>query len=190
LFAPKAAEMYGEGFSTMIEVAGPACVGLEDRFRPTHFSGVATVVAKLFNQCRPDVAIFGEKDFQQLKVVTRMARDLDFETAIIGAPTIRDPDGLALSSRNVYLSTQERRQAPALHAALTRCAMDLRSGARPEVALHYARETIAAAGFVADYLEARHAESLVPLTENASGPIRLLAAARLGKTRLIDNIAV
>jgi pantoate--beta-alanine ligase len=190
LFAPQAADMYGEGFATMLDVAGPARAGLEDRFRPTHFSGVATIVAKLLNQCRPDAAIFGEKDYQQLKVVTRMARDLDFETAIIGAPTIRDPDGLALSSRNVFLSPQERRQAPALHAALAQCASDLRAGAAVDIALDRARSSIGAAGFLTDYVEARHAETLAPIAAIADGPIRLLAAAKLGKTRLIDNIAV
>ncbi|SFK19406.1 pantoate--beta-alanine ligase [Methylocapsa palsarum] len=190
LFAPQPAVMYGEGFATRIEVGGPAAAGLEDRFRPTHFSGVATVVAKLLNQCRPDVAIFGEKDYQQLKVVTRMARDLDVETAIIGAPTIRDPDGLALSSRNVYLSPQERRQAPALHGALDQCAADLRAGEKLDVALDRASARVAAAGFVIDYIEARHAESLARVGALADGPVRLLAAARLGKTRLIDNIAV
>ena len=190
IFAPTVEAMYGEGFATTISLAGPAAVGLEDRFRPTHFAGVATVVAKLLNQCRPDVAIFGEKDFQQLRVVTRMARDLDFEAAIIGAPTVRDADGLALSSRNVFLPAKERALAPCLHAALVRCAHDINDGVAIETALDSARATLAAAGFVTDYFEARHAETLAPIASRGEGPIRLLAAAKLGKTRLIDNIGV
>jgi len=190
LFAPGVEDMYGEGFSTMIAMSGPALAGLEDRFRPTHFSGVATIVAKLLNQCRPDVAIFGEKDYQQLKVVTRMARDLDIEAEIIGAPTTREADGLALSSRNIYLSDAERALAPRLHAALARCASDISRGMEIEAALAAARASVAAAGFVTDYIEARNAETLGPVTSRAEGPIRLLAAAKLGKTRLIDNIAV
>ncbi|WP_036259741.1 pantoate--beta-alanine ligase [Methylocapsa aurea] len=190
LFAPSVEEMYGEGFATKIVVGGPAEAGLEDRFRPTHFSGVATVVAKLLNQCRPDVAIFGEKDYQQLKVVTRMARDLDIDVAILGAPTIREPDGLALSSRNIYLSAQERAAAPNLHAALARCAFDINSGISIDAALAAAKASIAAVGFEADYVEARDAQTLAPIARREDGPMRLLAAARLGKTRLIDNIAV
>jgi pantoate--beta-alanine ligase len=190
LFAPNDEAMYGDDFATTISLAGPAAVGLEDRFRPTHFSGVATIVAKLLNQCCPDVAIFGEKDFQQLKVVTRMARDLDFETGILGAPTVREPDGLALSSRNVFLSAEERALAPGLHATLRRCARDINRGVATETALDTARAAISAAGFVTDYFEARHAETLCPIASSGEGPVRLLAAARLGKTRLIDNIAV
>ena len=190
VFAPAQAQIYPPGFATMFSMSGPATAGLEDRFRPTHFSGVATIVAKLFNQCRPDAAIFGEKDYQQLKVVERMARDLDFETAIIGAPTVREQDGLALSSRNVYLSAKERAAAPALYAALRRCADAIGEGALIEAALETARKTVAAAGFAIDYIEARHAESLAPLAAREAGPVRLLAAATLGKTRLIDNIGL
>jgi pantoate--beta-alanine ligase len=190
IFAPPVEAMYPEGFSTLLEVGAPARAGLEDRFRPTHFSGVATVVAKLLNQCRPDVAIFGEKDFQQLRVIAQIARDLDFEAKIIGAPTVREKDGLALSSRNVYLSSEERKVAPALHAALVRCAFDLREGAAMGESVAAARGTIEAAGFAVDYIEARDAESLAPIASIDAGPVRLLAAARLGKTRLIDNIAV
>jgi pantoate--beta-alanine ligase len=189
LFAPGVEDMYAEGFATMLAIGGPAAAGLEDRFRPTHFSGVATIVAKLLNQCRPDVAIFGEKDFQQLKVVTRMARDLDMEARIVGAPTIREADGLALSSRNVYLSDRERAAAPRLHEALARCALEIDQGMEIAAALAAAKASIAAAGFLADYVEARHAETLNPVASRADGPIRLLAAAKLGKTRLIDNIA-
>ncbi|WOJ88693.1 pantoate--beta-alanine ligase [Methylocapsa polymorpha] len=189
LFAPAVENMYPQNFATLINVEGPAVAGLEDRFRPTHFSGVATIVAKLLNLCRADLAIFGEKDYQQLKVVTQMARDLDFETKILGAPTIREKDGLALSSRNVYLSAEERRVAPVLHAALARCAADISKGAAIEAALDVARAALADAGFVTDYVEARHAETLRPVASLVDGPIRLLAAAKLGKTRLIDNIA-
>jgi pantoate--beta-alanine ligase len=190
IFAPSGEAMYGEGFATTIALAGPAAVGLEDRFRPTHFAGVAIIVAKLLNQCRPDVAMFGEKDFQQLKVVTRMARDLDFEAEILGVPTVREADGLALSTRNVFLSAKERKLAPDLHAALRRCADDINGGVAIEAALDSARGTLAAAGFVTDYFEARHAETLAPVTSRGEGPVRLLAAAKLGKTRLIDNIAL
>jgi pantoate--beta-alanine ligase len=190
IFAPSVETMYGEGFATTITLAGPAAVGLEDRFRPTHFAGVAIIVAKLLNQCRPAVAIFGEKDFQQLKVVTRMARDLDIETGILGAPTVREADGLALSSRNIFLSAKERSRAPSLYAALRRCANDINAGVAIETALDTAHATLVAAGFVMDYFEARHAETLGPIASRGEGPIRLLAAARLGKTRLIDNIAL
>jgi pantoate--beta-alanine ligase len=189
IFAPSVEDMYGEGFATTISLAGPAAVGLEDRFRPTHFAGVAIIVAILLNQCRPDVAMFGEKDFQQLKVVTRMARDLDFETGILGVPTMREADGLAMSSRNVFLPAKERALAPCLHAALCRCAHDINAGVAIEAALDTARATLAAAGFVTDYFEARHAETLCPIASRGEGPVRLLAAARLGTTRLIDNIA-
>lgn len=190
LFAPSVEEMYGQGFATRLELSGPAAAGLEDRFRPTHFSGVATIVAKLLNQCRPDVAIFGEKDYQQLKVIERMARDLDFPTRILGAPTIREHDGLALSSRNLYLSAQERVAAPSLHAALSHCAFAINQGQGIDAALAAARASVAAAGFSIDYIEARHGETLAPIAARGDGPIRLLAAAKLGKTRLIDNIAV
>ena len=190
VFAPATAQIYPPGFATTLSVAGPAAAGLEDRFRPAHFAGVATIVAKLLNQSRPDVAIFGEKDYQQLKVVTQMVRDLDFETRIIGAPTVREIDGLALSSRNVYLSVKERAAAPSLYAALHQCARDISEGVTIEIALNTARKTVAAAGFVTDYFEARHAETLAPVISREEGPIRLLAAAKLGKTRLIDNIGL
>ncbi|MGH6795528.1 MAG: pantoate--beta-alanine ligase [Methylocella sp.] len=189
LFAPSVEAMYGEGFATTISLAGPAAVGLEDRFRPAHFAGVAIIVAKLLNQCRPNVAIFGEKDYQQLKVVIQMVRDLDFGTEILGVPTVREADGLALSSRNVFLSAKDRALAPCLYAALRRCAREINEGVAVETALDSARATLAAAGFVMDYFEARHAETLCPIASRGEGPVRLLAAARLGKTRLIDNIA-
>ncbi|ACK49067.1 pantoate/beta-alanine ligase [Methylocella silvestris BL2] len=190
VFAPAVEAMYGAGFATAIHVAGPALAGLEDRARPTHFSGVATVVAKLLNQCRPDIAVFGEKDYQQLKVITRLARDLDLDVKILAAPTLREKDGLAMSSRNVYLSPAERVAAPALYGALAACAASIRAGVGVDAALDDARRAVAKAGFIIDYVEARNAETLEPLRGVADEPIRLLAAAKLGKTRLIDNIAV
>jgi pantoate--beta-alanine ligase len=190
VFVPSVDEMYPEGSATTVSLAGPAAVGLEDRFRPTHFQGVATVVAKLFVQVMPDVAIFGEKDFQQLKVVTRMARDLHLPVRILGGATVREPDGLALSSRNRYLSADERAEAPRLYRALQDCAAAIRAGTGVAAAVAEARTALAWAGFAVDYVEARHAETLAPLGAVAAEPIRLLAAARLGRTRLIDNIPV
>lgn len=191
VWAPaSAAEMYPPGFSTRIAPAGPAVVGLEDRFRPHFFGGVATVVAKLLLQCLPDIALFGEKDFQQLRVIQRMAADLDIPAKIVGVPTIREKDGLALSSRNVYLSPAARSAAPALYAALTSCAEAIAAGCDPGSAVALATETAAKAGFRLDYLEARHAETLEPLAAIGNLPVRLLAAGWLGKTRLIDNVAV
>jgi pantoate--beta-alanine ligase len=190
IWAPGVDVMYPPGFATRIAPEGAALAGLEDRFRPHFFAGVATVVAKLFIQCRPDFAIFGEKDYQQLQVVTRMAQDLDLPVKVVGMPTIRESDGLALSSRNVYLTPEERQAAPALFRVLTACAGRISSGSPiPEVVAEGGRE-IAQAGFALDYLEARHAETLMPVESTQDGPIRLLVAARIGKTRLIDNIAV
>jgi pantoate--beta-alanine ligase len=134
--------------------------------------------------------MFGEKDFQQLKVVTRMARDLDLPVRVIGVPTVREPDGLALSSRNAYLTAAERAVAPTLHRVLTGCAGKIAAGGPLARTLHDGRTEIAAAGFAVDYLEARHAETLAAIGSAKDGPIRLLVAARLGKTRLIDNIGV
>jgi pantoate--beta-alanine ligase len=190
VFAPDVETMYPLGFVTTVVPVGPATAGLEDRFRPTHFAGVATIVAKLFNQCRPDAAIFGEKDYQQLKVLTCLARDLDFETKIIAAPIVREADGLALSSRNIYLSPDERQRAPALHQALAQCAGAIRGGEPFAEALAKANAFAEAAGFAIDYIEARDAETLAPLANLEENPVRLLAAARLGQTRLIDNISV
>jgi pantoate--beta-alanine ligase len=190
VFTPAADEMYPPGSATTVSVAGPATVGLEDRFRPTHFAGVATVVAKLLVQALPDVAIFGEKDFQQLKVIARMARDLHLPVSIRGGVTEREPDGLALSSRNRYLSPAERARAPRLHRALQQGAAAIRAGAAPNTAAAEAAAALAAAGFAVDYVAARDAGTLEPVASPAAGPVRLLAAARLGRTRLIDNIAV
>ncbi|MDQ0510646.1 pantoate--beta-alanine ligase [Ancylobacter amanitiformis] len=188
-FVPDVAEMYPPGFATTISLAGPA-LGLETDFRPTHFAGVATVVAKLILQTGPDVALFGEKDYQQLQVIARMARDLDLPVEIVGVPTVREPDGLALSSRNVYLSAADRAAAPALHRALQGAAAAIRAGGDIAEAVATARAQVSAAGFALDYLEARHARSLAPIAAREEGPIRLLVAARIGATRLIDNIGV
>ena len=189
IWHPDAKAMYPDGFTTRIVPEGPALAGLEDRFRPHFFGGVATVVAKLFAQCRPDVAIFGEKDYQQLRVVTQMARDLDLGVRVVGSRTVRERDGLAMSSRNVYLSADERRVAPTLHRALKELASRLRAGGDMQDALRDGAATITQAGFDLDYLEVRHAETLAPVTQDESGPKRILVAARIGTTRLIDNIA-
>jgi pantoate--beta-alanine ligase len=190
IWHPDAKAMYPDGFATRIVPEGPATVGLEDRFRPHFFGGVATVVAKLFTQVRPDVAIFGEKDFQQLRVVTRMADDLDLGVKVVGSKTVRERDGLAMSSRNVYLSAEERRIASELHRAMKDSARLLRGGTDIETAMAVGAEIITAAGFVLDYFELRHAQTLAPATSTKDGPMRILVAARLGKTRLIDNIGV
>jgi pantoate--beta-alanine ligase len=189
VWAPAVATMYAAGFATRIVPDGPATAGLEDAFRPRFFTGVATVVAKLLIQCEPDVAMFGEKDFQQLKVVTQLARDLDLKTRIVGVPIVREADGLALSSRNRYLSSSERNVAPTLHNVLKECAKKIASGQPIEAVLDAGRGTISASGFALDYLEARHAQTLAPIASPKAGPIRLLVAARLGTTRLIDNVA-
>lgn len=190
VWAPAVETMYPEGFASRILLEGPAQVGLEDAFRPHFFAGVATVVAKLLTQCEPDIAIFGEKDYQQLQVITRLARDLDLKTRIIGAPIVRERDGLARSSRNVYLSASERRAAPALYRVLTECAAEITAGRPLAAVLGNGREAISQAGFRLDYLEARRADTLAPVSSPKEGPIRLLVAARIGHTRLIDNVAV
>jgi pantoate--beta-alanine ligase len=190
VWAPDAATMYPEGFSTRVAPEGPAKAGLEDKYRPHFFGGVTTVVAKLFAQVRPDIAVFGEKDYQQLKVVTRMAADLDLGVKVIGAPTWREKDGLALSSRNVYLSPQERKTAVVLSQVLKETAKALRAGAAMAPVLDEGRRRIAEAGFALDYLEARHAQTLAEVESMADGPVRLLVAAKIGRTRLIDNLGV
>jgi pantoate--beta-alanine ligase len=187
---PDAKVMYPEGFATKIVTEGPATADLEDRFRPHFFGGVATVVGKLFTQVRPDMAFFGEKDFQQLKVVTRMARDLDLGVKVIGATTVRERDGLAMSSRNVYLSPEDRATAPVLYKAMKETAKRLKAGDDMRTALAGGAAMITAAGFVLDYFEARHSETLAKVASMKDGPVRLIVAAKLGKTRLIDNIGV
>jgi pantoate--beta-alanine ligase len=190
IWNPDVKTMYPDGFATKILTEGPATAGLEDRFRPHFFSGVTTVVGKLFAQCRPDFAIFGEKDFQQLRVVTRMAGDLDLGVKVIGSKTVRERDGLAMSSRNVYLSPEERRRAPELYRAMKESARRLRTGDDIVAALAGGAELVTKAGFALDYFEVRHAETLAPVASVKDGPMRILVAAKIGKTRLIDNIAV
>jgi len=190
LFAPSVEEMYPQGFATTITVAGLSdCLcGI---VRPGHFAGVATVVSKLLLQCLPDIALFGEKDWQQLKVIERVVRDLDIPVAIVGVPTVREEDGLAKSSRNRYLTPDERRVAPILHQALLGIADGLKRG-RPAGALcEDAAAALAAAGFApVDYVAVRDAETLAPADGLGARPLRILAAARLGGARLIDNIGV
>jgi pantoate--beta-alanine ligase len=189
IWNPEVKTMYPDGFATKILTEGPASAGLEDRFRPHFFGGVTTVVGKLFTQVRPDFAIFGEKDFQQLRVVSRMARDLDLGVKVIGSKTVRERDGLAMSSRNVYLSPEERRAAPELYRAMKESARRLRAGDDVAAAMAGGAELIVGAGFTLDYFEARHAETLAPIASVKDGPMRILVAAKIGKTRLIDNFA-
>jgi pantoate--beta-alanine ligase len=190
IWNPGVKTMYPDGFATRIVPEGPATAGLEDRFRPHFFGGVATVVGKLFTQVRPDFAIFGEKDFQQLRVVTRMAVDLDLGVKVIGSRTVRERDGLAMSSRNVYLTLEERLKAPVLYRAMKEGTKRLRAGDDMAAAIGGGAEMIVNAGFVLDYFEARHADTLAPIASIKDGPVRILVAAKLGKTRLIDNIGV
>jgi pantoate--beta-alanine ligase len=190
IWNPDVRTMYPEGFATKILTEGPATAGLEDRFRPHFFGGVATVVGKLFTQCRPDFAIFGEKDFQQLRVVARMAADLDLGVKVIGSKTVRERDGLAMSSRNVYLTPGERRAAPELYRAMKESAARLRAGEEVAAAMAVGAGMITGAGFTLDYFEVRHAETLAPIVSVKDGPARILVAAKIGKTRLIDNMAV
>ncbi|MBX9992620.1 pantoate--beta-alanine ligase [Phreatobacter oligotrophus] len=188
VYAPEVPTMYPPGAATTVSLTGPATAGLEDVSRPFHFAGVATIVAKLLIQAGPDVAVFGEKDFQQLAVIRRMAADLDLPVDIIGGATVRDADGLALSSRNRYLSAEERATAPVLHRTMLGVAKALGDGLSPAEALAEGRAAITAAGFDLDYLELRAADDLGD--PHPGVPWRLLVAARLGATRLIDNIAV
>jgi pantoate--beta-alanine ligase len=189
IWAPTVSVMYPDGFATKVHVDGPAR-GLETDFRPHFFSGVATVCTKLFTQVGPDVAIFGEKDYQQLLVVRQVARDLDLGLEIVGHPTVREPDGLAMSSRNVYLSTADRQTAVALHATLQDMRSEVSVGVSCGEAERRATAALKTLGFRVDYVAARNAETLEPPNGRTGEPLRILAAARLGSTRLIDNIAV
>ena len=190
IWNPDVKTMYPSGFASRIVTDGPAIVDLEDRFRPHFFGGVTTVVGKLFIQCRPNVAVFGEKDYQQLRVVTQMARDLDLGVDVVGLGTVRESDGLAMSSRNVYLSAEERAIAPILHQTMQDTAAQLRAGVALSATLTAGATRITEAGFALDYFEARHAETLQPIESLKDGPVRLLVAAKIGTTRLIDNIGV
>ncbi len=185
---PSVEEMYPAGFATRVSVSGVSDKH-DGAARPGHFDGVATVVAKLFNQVRPDAAYFGEKDYQQLQVVRRMAADLDMGVEVIGVPTQRDDDGLALSSRNVYLDESERQRSVALPRALGLAAAAIARGDDAESAIAQAHAALNAAGFEVDYVSLVDAETL-DLAPAADRPRRLLAAARMGSTRLIDNLAV
>ncbi len=188
VFVPDSNEMYSDGFSTSIVPAGPA-LGLCGDARPWHFEGVATVVAKLLLQCQPDVAVFGEKDYQQLLVVRRLVLDLNIPSEIAAIPTVREADGFACSSRNIYLNEEERRIAPALHSALAEASGAIAAGAEPEPHIEKARQAIGEAGYrKIDYVELRDAETLTPVPARTGQPARLLGAAWLGPTRLIDNI--
>lgn len=188
VWAPGVEEMYPEGFSTRVE-PGSAAKPLEGTFRPHHFAGVATVCCKLFSQVTPDIAIFGEKDFQQLAVLRQMVRDLDLPLKLAGAPTKREKDGLALSSRNAYLTPGERGVAPALQAAIREVAGKVDAGHDIAAAILAAQMKLLAAGFRSvDYIAVADAETLSEVSAKGERPLRVLAAAWLGKTRLIDNV--
>lgn len=190
IFAPAAAEIYPPGFTTLVRVAGLS-EGLCGAHRAGHFDGVATVVAKLLIQSLPDVAYFGEKDYQQLLIVRQLARDLDLPVRIAGVPTVREADGLALSSRNLYLSPQQRRSAPDLARVLRTIAAALAQNPTA-VAQQLTRglAELSKAGFAVEYLEVREADTLAPVTASVAAPSRVFAAARLGRTRLIDNMPI
>lgn len=187
VYTPAVAEMYPDGASTVVTVGGPSA-GLESNARPHFFAGVATVVAKLLIQCAPDVAIFGEKDFQQLAVIRRMALDLSLPVEIVAGATIREDDGLAMSSRNAYLSGDDRRRAAGLYAALSKAAAAIESGTSSASAVADAKRGVQDAGFAVDYVEHRDAASLGPV--NPAQPGRIIAAARIAGVRLIDNVPV
>ena len=189
LWAPEAAAMYPDGVEANVHVGGISAE-LDGASRPGHFDGVATVVSRLFDQVRPDIALFGEKDYQQLVIIRHLVRDLDLPIEIVAVPTQRDEDGLALSSRNAYLSEEERLAARILPRALGEAAQSIEGGAPIEEALERVRARLAEAGFdPIDYVELRDAETLAPLV-SLDRPARLLAAAKIGRTRLIDNLPV
>ncbi|MSO73084.1 MAG: pantoate--beta-alanine ligase [Rhodospirillaceae bacterium] len=189
LFAPEVAAMYPPGFASTVRITGLTDI-LDGAHRAGHFDGVATVVAKLLLQAQPDIALFGDKDYQQLTVIRRLVADLNIPVDVIGVPTVREPDGLAMSSRNVYLTPAERVRAPVLYRAISACTSAISGGADIAAAVATARAEILKGGFrEIDYVEARHAETLAPLT-NRSEPGRVLAAAHLGLARLIDNLPI
>jgi pantoate--beta-alanine ligase len=194
VYAPSAEEVYPEGFATTVEVGGrltDVLCGSPERRGPGHFRGVTTVVAKLFNSVQPDVAFFGQKDAQQAVVIRRMARDLDFPVEIEVLPTVREPDGLAMSSRNAYLASEDRQRALALSRALQAAERVAAAGeARTERALEAARAELEAAGVEPEYLEARDAETLAPAASLNGRPVLIAVAARFGPARLIDNTLI
>jgi pantoate--beta-alanine ligase len=189
MYAPDVDEIYPRDFATRVEVAGLTQT-LEGISRPHFFAGVTTVVAKLFMQCLPDIAIFGEKDYQQLLVIKQLVRDLNLPIVIVAAPVVREADGLAMSSRNVYLDANERAIAPQLHTVLADMAADLSAGRAIEDTMHQGWARLEQAGFRIDYLEIRDSETLMPFETAIDAPARLLAAVFLGRVRLIDNVAV
>ena len=192
VFAPEQLEIYAEGFATTVTVSGVS-EGLCGDSRPHFFQGMATVVTKLLLQCLPDRAYFGEKDYQQLQVIRRLARDLDIPVEIVEGPTVREPDGLALSSRNAYLSPEDRARAPLLHRTMRDVALKVVAGEPVPAVLAWGRDELTAAGFdPLDYLEIREAVTLAPVADtwNGARPARIFAAAYLGGTRLIDNIPI
>ena len=188
-FVPPVEAIYPPGASTSVEVGRLGEV-LEGAARPGHFRGVATVVTILFALVRPARAYFGQKDGQQAVVVRRLVRDLGLPLEVVVGPTVREPDGVAMSSRNVYLTPDERAVAPTLYRVLTLCAEKIAKGRPIATILSEGREVIERGGFALEYLEARHAETLAPVRSIKDGPVRLLVAAKLGKTRLIDNVGV
>lgn len=189
VFAPGVEEIYPPGYSTYVTVE-EASRGMEGAVRPIHFRGVATVVLKLFNAVRPEVAVFGEKDYQQLAVIRRMVADLELGVRIVGLPTVREPDGLALSSRNVYLKPDERERALSISRALFAAQAEVQAGATdPKRIAGDAAAAIAEAGLTVDYVEVRDPDTLAPL-DAITAPARILAAARIGSVRLIDNMAI
>jgi pantoate--beta-alanine ligase len=193
VYAPAVEEVYPEGFATSVEVGGELASVLDGdpaRRGPEHFRGVATVVAKLLNSVGPDVAFFGQKDAQQALVIRRMVRDLDFPVEVVVLPTVREADGLALSSRNAYLDADERRRAAALHRALRAAESAARPSGPTEPALAAARAELERAGIEPEYLEARDAETLAPAESFNGRPILVAVAARVGRARLIDNAVI
>lgn len=187
VFVPSTNEMYPAGFATKVSL--PSLTDdLCGAARPNHFEGVATVVTKLLLQCAPNTAVFGEKDFQQLLVIKRLVRDLNIPVEIIGAPIVREEDGLALSSRNFYLSAAERKTAPFLHQVLAETAASLANGEGCDAATSAGRFKLEGKGFRVDYVAVRDPETLAPLFGPIKGPARVMGAAYLGTTRLIDNV--
>jgi pantoate--beta-alanine ligase len=189
VFTPDTTEMYPQGFSTHVKVSD-LTDDLCGASRPNHFEGVATVVTKLLLQCAPDIAVFGEKDYQQLLVIKRLVRDLNIPVQIVGGPIVREADGLALSSRNAYLSREQRKTAPLLHQTISEAAADLARGEGADAAALAGRFKLEAAGFRIDYVAVRDPDTLKPLSGPVAPGARVLVAAYLGKTRLIDNVAV